>query len=98
MSESTTVRGRVQSKADVKVTVRVNPGPRRQPLRFGQGNAKLSQGITTFSLPAGWTCPAAKECLSKADRKTGHIKDGKHVKFRCYAASMECRRPSVRKA
>lgn len=83
-------------------TPRVSVPPRahadRQPLRFGQGNAKLDPAITTFSLPAGWTCPFASACHSKADRDTGHIRDGRDTRFRCYAASMEARRPSVRHA
>lgn len=67
-----------------------------QRLKFGQGNAKLDEAIWTFSLPAGYTCPGARECLSKADRNTGTIRDGRNTLFRCYAASMEARRPSVR--
>jgi len=67
-------------------------------LNFGLGNAKLSKAIATFSLPAGHSCPFAKECLSKADRITGKIIDGKHCKFRCFAASQECTFPSVRKS
>lgn len=65
-------------------------------LKFGRGNAKLDDTIHTFSLPAGHTCPFADKCLSKADRTTGKLTDGKRTEFRCYAASMECRRPSVR--
>src|SRR4051794_2989983 len=80
-AETTTVNVSVESRAKVKVTVRVEPEQGRRPLKFGQGNPKLSQAITTFSLPAGWTCPAAKDCVSKSDRKTGHIKDGKRVRF-----------------
>lgn len=67
-------------------------------LKFGSGNAKLSAGIATFSLPAGHTCPFAKECFSKADRNTGKIIDGQHCKFRCFAASQECVYPSVRQS
>lgn len=67
-------------------------------LRFGHGNAKLDPNITTFSLPAGYTCPGARECLSRADRNTGRIRDGRHTLVRCYASSMEARRPSVRAA
>lgn len=59
-------------------------------LRFGYGNAKLSQTIGTFSLPAGWTCPGANLCKSMANRETGRITDGKKCQFRCYAASEEC--------
>lgn len=65
-------------------------------LRFGNGNAKLSTAIATFSLPAGHSCPFAKECYSKADRKTGKIVDGKHCRFRCFAASQECLYTNVR--
>lgn len=67
-------------------------------LKFGSGNAKLSTGIATFSLPAGHTCPFAKECLSRADKITGKIIDGQHCKFRCFAASQECAFPSVRRS
>lgn len=67
-------------------------------LKFGQGNAKLDDAIFTFSLPAGYTCPQARDCKSKAHPKTGRITDGPDTVFRCYAATMECRRPSVRVA
>jgi hypothetical protein len=66
-------------------------------LIFKAGNAKLSKSIATFSLPAGHTCPFAKECLSKANRLTGKIVDGQHCKFRCFSASQEVR-PTVRHA
>ena len=33
--------------------------------------------IYTISLPSGYTCPFAVDCLSKADRITGKITDGK---------------------
>jgi len=67
-------------------------------LKFGNGNAKLAQGIGTFSLPAGHSCPYARECLSKSNRLTGKLIDGKHCKFRCFAASQEMIFPNVRKA
>lgn len=60
-------------------------------LKFGKGNAKLGSHIRTFSLPAGWSCPSARECKSKVvirDRKR-KIKDGRFTKFRCFAASDE---------
>ena len=65
-------------------------------LRFGRGNAKLGKEIFTFSLPSGFTCPNALECLSKANRTTGKIQDGKHTQFRCFSASQEALFPSVR--
>ena len=70
-------------------------------LSFAKGNAKLKQpGLYTFSLPAGWSCPGALECLAKADRNTGRILDAAESafadavdkyfrEFRCFAASAE---------
>ena len=52
--------------------------------------------IYSFSLPSGWTCPFAEACLSKADRVTGKITDGKKTTFRCFAASDEARHKNVR--
>ena len=73
-------------------------------LRFGEPNSKLKKlikklGLTlkTFTLPAGHTCPGAKDCLSRADRETGKIQDGPDTKFRCFAASAEAVYPSLRK-
>lgn len=65
-------------------------------LAFGRGNAKLSGHIATFSMPAGWTCPKAFDCLAKADRATGKIADGPDATFRCFAGSNEAAFPSVR--
>lgn len=70
----------------------------RPLLKFGRGNAKLGKNVYHFSLPSGFTCPMALECLSRANRKTGKITDGKQTKFRCFSASQECIFPSVRKA
>ena len=69
----------------------------KQLLKFGFENAKL-KGIWHFSLPSGFTCPAAKDCLTYANRKTGKVKDGSEQDYRCYAAMDEARYPSVRKA
>ena len=66
-------------------------------LKFNNGNAKLEKNIYTFSLPSGYTCPKALECLSKANMITGRIKDGKETKFRCFSASQEASYTSVRK-
>jgi hypothetical protein len=67
-------------------------------LIFGRGNAKLSKDIYTFSLPAGHSCPSAKLCYSKADKVTGKLRDGKHLRFRCFAASQEAVFTNVRKS
>ena len=70
----------------------------KNKLFFGSGNAKLSEYISTFSLPAGWTCPSANECLCKSNRQTGILKDGPELKFRCFAASQEALFTTVRNA
>jgi len=58
-------------------------------LSFSLGNAKLGKRTAHFSVPSGHTCPGAKDCLSKADRESGRIQDGKDIKFRCFSASQE---------
>jgi Gene product 88 len=68
-----------------------------EKLKFGVGNNKFGKR-TTFSLSAGWSCPGAKDCLARVDMETGKLTDGKHTQFRCFAASMESRRPSVRQS
>lgn len=77
-------------------------------LQFSKNNRKLNElakelgyhnsQVVSFDLPAGHTCPMASECLSKSDKITGKITDGKSMKFRCYAASIEARYTNVRKA
>lgn len=74
-------------------------------LIFGKPNAKLKKlakktgrKMLSFSLPAGWTCPGAKDCLSKADQATGKITDGPATEFRCFAASDEARHKQARKS
>ncbi|MAF43301.1 MAG: hypothetical protein CMI54_03900 [Parcubacteria group bacterium] len=57
---------------------------------------KLGLKLKTFTLPAGYTCPGAKDCLAYADRKTGKVKDGKETQFRCFMASLEATFPSLR--
>ena len=49
----------------------------------------------SWNLPSGWSCPAALECLAKADRHTGKITNGAAQVFKCYSATTE-RYPSVR--
>lgn len=64
-------------------------------LHFGKKNAKLGK-MMTFSLPAGFSCPGAKDCLSRANRNTGKITDGPDTQFRCFSASAEALYPNVR--
>ena len=74
-------------------------------LKFSSENAKLKEisnwigykpKVYSFSLPSGYTCPSALDCLSKADRITGKITDGKDTKYRCFSATTESMFPSVR--
>jgi len=50
--------------------------------------------VYEFNLPAGHSCPYARDCKIKVDRQTGKF-DRTGTKFRCYAASAE-RFPGVR--
>jgi len=70
---------------------------KRTTLSMKQGNAKLDKSITIFSIPAGFTCPGAKQCLTKADPDTGRAMLGAHAEFKCFAATAEAR-PGVRKS
>ena len=66
-------------------------------LIFGKGNAKLNKTILTFSLPAGSTCPFAKDCKASVKKINGHYKlfRSKDAKFQCFAASSEAAFPNV---
>ena len=81
-------------------------------LKFADHNNKLDD-IITFSMPAGHSCPFAKDCRScatlKATRSTHTandkgtfngfgIQDGPDTEFRCFTAIDEVLRPSVRAA
>ena len=80
---------------DITKTMKNNNTP--QLLRWNLGNVKLPTRVHHFSLPSGHSCPSALECLSKADKETGKITDGKDTIFRCYAATQEARHSHVRK-
>jgi hypothetical protein len=68
-------------------------------LYFSLNNVKLAGTKTAaFSLPAGYSCPGAKDCLAWWDRDKKKLIDGKHQKFRCFAASLEAAFPSVAKS
>lgn len=67
-----------------------------QFLRFSplKNNTKLKwmgEGTYSFSTLAGWSCPGACDCLSRAiETPEGRrIQDGPNTKFRCYSASQE---------
>ena len=86
--------------------------PETDLLKFGYGNSKF-KGIITFSIPAGHSCPFAKDCRSCATLKDSRsansvtknrpfngfgIQDGPHTQFRCFTAIDEVMRPVVRNA
>jgi len=58
---------------------------------------KRKATVYSVSLPSGHTCPFAHICMSKANRITGKITDGKATTIRCFSASDEARHPNVRK-
>ena len=75
-------------------------------LKFSKENTKLARlrdvpelskwlenkrKIYSFDLLSGWSCPHAKDCLSKVIVENGkkRIQDGKHTEFRCFSASQE---------
>jgi hypothetical protein len=73
-------------------------------LKFNRSNAKLDglelrtgRKVYTFSLLSGWSCPFAKDCLSKVYEIDGKLtlKDGPDTQFRCFSASQEVLFPSV---
>ena len=83
------------------VTIQGPKGRRELPVEKvpkspGRLNLEPGEIVVSFTLPAGHSCPGARECLSRADRETGKIKDGKETNFRCFEASLECIFPSLR--
>lgn len=75
-------------------------------MKFSKANAKIEalkqvkelspyfegrRQVYSFDLLSGYSCPFAKDCLSKAvQNESGRrIKDGPHTKFRCFSASQE---------
>ena len=69
-----------------------------EKLNFTLGNAKLKRDTAILSLPAGWTCPFAKDCRSCVNRATGKTQDGPHAKIRCYAVTAEALFPNIRES
>ena len=66
-------------------------------LKFSKINAKLEgQGILTFKLPAGYSCPGAKDCRTFVDPDLGTVRDAPGQKYRCYMATLEALRPLMR--
>ena len=82
-------------------------------LKFSKANAKTQalandpeladyltdkRKIYSLDLLSGYSCPHAKQCLSKAvvqDNGKRKIRDGKHTQFRCFSASQEVKYTNV---
>ena len=82
-------------------------------LKFSKANAKIEalkqidelqpyltdkRKVYSFDLLSGYSCPSAKECLSKAvadENGKRTIKDGLHTQFRCFSASQEVQYTNV---
>jgi hypothetical protein len=67
-------------------------------LSFSLGNGKLKNDRLIFNLPAGRTCPGAKDCkawVSVDGNDKRKIVDGPDTEFRCFAASSEVLFPAV---
>ena len=65
------------------------------PCKFTRSSSFYGSDVVEFNLPAGWSCPFALKCLTKADRESGKQSAGKERVFTCYAAVAE-RYPAVR--
>lgn len=64
---------------------------------------KAGRKVYSLDLPAGKTCPGAKDCKSCVmprddDPTRFHLVDGPECEFRCFAASQEVLFPNVRKS
>jgi hypothetical protein len=66
-------------------------------LKLGVGNAKLNKNTAIFDLPAGHTCPFAKDCAEKVNPKTGKLIPNPNAKFRCFSAVSELISTAARK-
>ena len=81
-------------------------------VKFSKANAKIEalqdvpslkpflegRKVYSFDLLSGYSCPFAKQCLSKAtvnDEGKRKIKDGPDTEFRCFSASQEVQYTNV---
>ncbi len=65
-------------------------------VRYSHGNSKLPNSTMILSLPAGHTCPGAKDCLARVPRHGGSAWLGPDSRFVCFASSQERYRANVR--
>ena len=86
------------SKANAKLEALYDV-PELEPfLRLERVDGKFQvRKVYSFDLISGWSCPQAKDCLSKVVQigESRKIKDGKDCQFRCFSASQEATFPSA---
>jgi hypothetical protein len=86
------------SDANAKLEALYDVPELEQWLQYELANGKMQKRkVYSFDLISGYSCPQAKECLSKVVQIGGSrkIKDGKDCKFRCFSASQEATFPSA---
>lgn len=78
------------SKANTKTKKLTTIPELKKYLRFGRK-------VYSLDLLSGWSCPGAKDCLSKAYVSDDQRKlvDGPYTLFRCFSASQEVLYPNV---
>ncbi len=64
--------------------------------RLRAAGSRKAPKAYVWNIPAGYNCPGAGDCLSRAHRTTGKIKDGPETLWRCFAASIEGMYPATR--
>lgn len=80
-------------------------------MKFSPANAKIqalsqveslrpflhNRKVYSFDILSGWSCPGARDCLSKVIEINGRrsIQDGPNTQFRCFSASQEATFPGV---
>jgi len=71
--------------------------PNSKILKTGKAFNMRPCEVSAFAILAGHTCPGAKDCLAKVmiEEMKRKLIDGKHSKFRCFAATSEVGRASV---
>ena len=80
---------RIHMSGDVGLFLKFSKANEQAKLKAIEKWLGYKPNVYTFSVPSGYTCPFAVDCLSKADRYTGKITDGKETQFRCFSATTE---------
>jgi len=74
-----------------------------ESFRYQKANVKLEQlekrvggRVYSASLSSRYSYTRPVDCLSKSDRDTGKVTDGKLTEFRCFMATIEARSTGLR--